>query len=100
MKIFRNYYKDFCELLFKTYGDRVKHWTTMNEPQIVGLITYMHGFDNDDPEPCQATNLCKQAYTVVHNYILCHAAAVKLYRQNFQVHYLLCLHCLKNMCIV
>ncbi|XP_022635277.1 beta-glucosidase 13-like [Vigna radiata var. radiata] len=79
-----NYYKDYCELLFKTYGDRVKHWTTMNEPQIVGLITYMHGFDNDNPEPCQATKLCKQPYTVVHNYILCHAAAVKLYREKFQ----------------
>ncbi|KAL9315587.1 hypothetical protein ACSQ67_016588 [Phaseolus vulgaris] len=79
-----NYYKDYCELLFKTYGDRVKHWTTVNEPQIVGLFTYMHGYDNDDPEPCQATKLCKQAYTVVHNYILCHATAVKLYRENFQ----------------
>ncbi|RDX75668.1 Furostanol glycoside 26-O-beta-glucosidase, partial [Mucuna pruriens] len=79
-----NYYKDYCELLFKTYGDRVKHWTTINEPQIVGLFTYMHGYDNDDPEPCQTTKLCKQAYTVVHNYILCHATAVKLYREKFQ----------------
>jgi len=51
----------------------------------------MHGYDNDDPEPCQATKLCKQAYTVVHNYILCHATAVKLYRENFQVKYLLLL---------
>ncbi|KAH1239832.1 Furostanol glycoside 26-O-beta-glucosidase [Glycine max] len=80
-----NYYKDYCELLFKTYGDRVKHWTTVNEPQVVGLFTYMHAYDNDDPEPCQTTKLCKQAYIVVHNYILCHAAAVKLYREKFYV---------------
>jgi len=61
----------------------------VNEPQIVGLFTYMHGYDNDDPEPCQVTKLCTQAYTVVHNYILCHAAAVKLYREKFQVEYLM-----------
>lgn len=76
----------------------------MNEPQIVGLFTYMHGYDNDDPEPCQVTKLCTQAYTVVHNYILCHAAAVKLYREKFQVEYLmwllLCVTLPQNICIV
>ncbi|KAK7339039.1 hypothetical protein VNO77_19681 [Canavalia gladiata] len=79
-----NYYKDYCELLFKTYGDRVKHWTTINEAEVTGLFTYMHGYDNDNPEPCQTTKLCTQAYIVVHNYILCHATAVKLYREKFQ----------------
>nr|KYP43109.1 Beta-glucosidase 1 [Cajanus cajan] len=79
-----NYYKDYCELLFKTYGDRVKHWTTINEPQVVGLYTYMHGYDNEDPEPCQTTKLCKQPYIIVHNFILCHATTVKLYREKFQ----------------
>ena len=28
-------YADFC---FKTYGDRVKHWFTFNEPRIVRLV--------------------------------------------------------------
>ncbi|GJN23606.1 hypothetical protein PR202_gb11270 [Eleusine coracana subsp. coracana] len=30
-------YSDFC---FKTFGDRVKHWFTFNEPRIVTLLGY------------------------------------------------------------
>ncbi|XP_045797905.1 beta-glucosidase 24-like [Trifolium pratense] len=78
------YYKDYCKLLFKTYGDRVKHWTTTNEPQVVAIYKYMHGYDNDAAEPCQDTKICSQAYTVLHNFLICHATATHLYRQQFQ----------------
>ncbi|XP_045797903.1 beta-glucosidase 24-like [Trifolium pratense] len=78
------YYKDYCNLLFKTYGDRVKHWTTTNEPQVVAIYKYMHGYDNDAAEPCQDTKICSQAYTVLHNFLICHATATHLYRQKFQ----------------
>jgi len=85
MKInFRHHYKDYCELLFKTYGDRVKHWTTFNEPTATPIL-HMHGIDNDSAERCQDTGKCSEAYTILHNYLICHAAAVKLYRQKFQV---------------
>ncbi|RDX75667.1 Furostanol glycoside 26-O-beta-glucosidase, partial [Mucuna pruriens] len=79
-----NHFKDYSEFLFKTYGDRVKHWTTINEPEITAVFNYMHGNDNFNPEPCQITKECKEAYRVLHNFILCHATAVKLYRENFQ----------------
>ena len=26
------YFKDYCEICFKNYGDRVKTWITFNEP--------------------------------------------------------------------
>lgn len=80
----RHHYKDYCELLFKTYGDRVKHWTTFNEPTATPIL-HMHGIDNDAAERCQDTGKCSEAYTILHNYLICHAAAVKLYRQKFQV---------------
>ncbi|KEH16716.1 glycoside hydrolase family 1 protein, partial [Medicago truncatula] len=79
-----NHYKDYCNLLFKTYGDRVKHWTTFNEPQVTAIHNYMHGYDNDDREPCQDTGMCSEAYTVLHNFLICHATAAKLYRKKFQ----------------
>ncbi|WCJ40258.1 Beta-glucosidase 12 [Euphorbia peplus] len=52
----------YAELCFKTFGDRVKHWITMN-----------HGGDSSI-EP----------YIAAHNQLLAHAAAVKLYKHKFQ----------------
>ncbi|XP_057418151.1 beta-glucosidase 24-like [Lotus japonicus] len=78
------HYKDYSELLFKTYGDRVKHWSTINEVEVTALFNYMHSFDKVPAEPCQITRECKQAYVVLHNYLLAHAAATHLYKKKFQ----------------
>nr|CAD1829194.1 unnamed protein product [Ananas comosus var. bracteatus] len=57
-------YADFC---FKTFGDRVKNWFTMNEPRCTG---------------CKAGgNSSTEPYIVAHHLILSHAAAVKRYRE-------------------
>ena len=68
----------------------MKHWTTLNEPEITTLFNYMRGYNNDDPEPCQDTGICSQAYTVLHNFLICHATAVQLYRKRFQVCFIYC----------
>ncbi|OMO95731.1 Glycoside hydrolase, family 1 [Corchorus olitorius] len=79
-------YADFC---FKTFGDRVKNWFTFNEPRIVAAL----GFDNGINPPsrcskefgnCTAGNSATEPYIVGHNLILCHAAAVKRYREKYQ----------------
>ncbi|XP_038993836.1 beta-glucosidase 17-like [Hibiscus syriacus] len=59
-------YADFC---FKTFGDRVKHWVTMNEPNgwSMGIVTSVN-----------------QSYILSHHFLLSHAAAVKLYREKWQ----------------
>ncbi|KAH1075377.1 hypothetical protein J1N35_027705 [Gossypium stocksii] len=64
-------YADFC---FKTFGDRVKHWVTMNEPNGWSL-----GFGQGLPP--SSTRL----YILAHHFLLSHAAAVNLYREKYQV---------------
>ncbi|XP_027106821.1 beta-glucosidase 12 isoform X1 [Coffea arabica] len=83
-------YLDFVELCFKEFGDRVKHWITMNEPYIFSNGGYDGGtlapgrcsawLNND----CPAGNSATEPYIVGHHMLLCHAAAVKLYREKYQ----------------
>ncbi|KAF8681919.1 hypothetical protein HU200_045370 [Digitaria exilis] len=76
-------YADFC---FKTYGDRVKHWFTFNEPRIVALLGYDAG--SNPPQRCTQCaaggNSATEPYIVAHNFLLAHAAAVARYRTKYQ----------------
>ncbi|KAJ3683839.1 hypothetical protein LUZ60_014066 [Juncus effusus] len=79
-------YADFAEYCFKTYGDRVKNWFTMNEPRCVAAL----GYDNGYHAPGRCTkcvaggNSTTEPYIVAHHLILSHAAAVQVYRQKYQ----------------
>ncbi|KAK8994904.1 hypothetical protein V6N11_045971 [Hibiscus sabdariffa] len=82
-------YADYAEFCFKTFGDRVKNWFTFNEPRIVAAL----GFDNGLNPPsrcskevgnCTAGNSAHEPYIAAHNLLLCHAEAVKRYRQTYQ----------------
>ncbi|XP_057426446.1 beta-glucosidase 24-like [Lotus japonicus] len=79
-----NHYKDYSDLLFKTYGDRVKHWATFNEQEITAMFNFMHGMQNPSAEKCQVTKECKEAYLFIHNSILCHATAANIYNQKYK----------------
>ncbi|KAL5563264.1 hypothetical protein UlMin_033011 [Ulmus minor] len=85
-----NDFKDYCEILFRTYGDRVKNWITVNEPYVVALgydIGYGPPGRCSLPPPigpCAAGNSSTEPYIVAHNFILAHATAVNLYRDKFQ----------------
>ncbi|GLT36956.1 hypothetical protein SLA2020_113010 [Shorea laevis] len=83
-------FRDFAELCFKEFGDRVKHWITLNEPW-----TYSSGGYSDGSlapgrcskwvsQACQAGDSATEPYLVAHHLLLSHAAAVKLYRQKYQ----------------
>jgi beta-glucosidase len=86
-----NDFRDFADLCFQSFGDRVKHWFTLNEPSIYSV----HGFDSGIGAPgrcsawvdkaCQAGDSATEPYTVTHNLLRSHAAAVKLYREKYQV---------------
>ncbi|XP_006343294.2 beta-glucosidase 46-like [Solanum tuberosum] len=80
------YYGDIC---FKYFGDRVKYWVTINEPNVVAVRAYRLGtfppvrcsgsFGN-----CSFGNSEKEPFIAAHNMILSHAAAVTIYRTKYQ----------------
>ena len=89
--IFSDDFRDYAELLFKEFGDRVKHWITLNEP-----CSYSYGGYAAKalaPGRCSAwQNLnCTggdsgtEPYLVSHHELLSHAAAVELYKKKYQV---------------
>ena len=88
---YRDDFKDYAELCYKEFGDRVKHWMTVNEPLYYDIAGYVVG--NGPPGRCSKwLNLnCTggdsgtEPYIVAHNILLAHAAAVNLYKQIYQV---------------
>uniref|UniRef100_A0A2N9F884 Beta-glucosidase n=1 Tax=Fagus sylvatica TaxID=28930 RepID=A0A2N9F884_FAGSY len=79
-------YVNFC---FKTFGDRVKHWVTMNEPNgwtIYGYSsgTFAPGRCSSYAGNCTAGNSATEPYIVAHHLLLAHASAVKLYRDKYK----------------
>ncbi|XP_057833538.1 beta-glucosidase 12 [Cryptomeria japonica] len=79
-------YADTC---FEAFGDRVKKWVTLNEPLSIVLQGYNTG--NYAPGRCSKSianctegDSATEPYIVAHNFLLSHAAAVKLYRDKYQ----------------
>ncbi|KAJ3680034.1 hypothetical protein LUZ60_016312 [Juncus effusus] len=82
-------YEFYAEVCFKAFGDRVKYWTTFNEPNIFANLGYSMGvyppsrcsapFGN-----CTAGDSNVEPYVVAHNIILSHARAVNIYRKFYQ----------------
>jgi beta-glucosidase/6-phospho-beta-glucosidase/beta-galactosidase len=69
----------FADVCFKNFGDRVKKWTTFNEPQSVCNLMWGNG----DFAP-GVNNGPTGKWTCGHNLLLAHAYAVKLYRDQYQ----------------
>ena len=67
-------FADFAALMVKRLGDRIKYWTTINEPSVVtfdGNLSGEHAPGNQDP---------KTAYQVAHHLLLAHGMAVQAIR--------------------
>ncbi|KAL0671857.1 hypothetical protein Bca4012_034561 [Brassica carinata] len=78
-----NDFRDYADICFKNFGDRVKHWMTLNEPLTVVQQGYVAGvmapgrcskFTNPN---CTAGDGATEPYIVGHNLILAHGAAVE-----------------------
>lgn len=82
-------YADFC---FKTFGDRVKQWVTMAEPNSISIGGYAIGVyppgrcSSSLGSNCAAGDSATEPYIVSHNLLLSHATAVKLYKEKYQGH--------------
>ncbi|KAL0700573.1 hypothetical protein Bca4012_056695 [Brassica carinata] len=80
-------YADTC---FKEFGDRVLHWTTINELNVFAL----GGYDQGITPPgrcsppfglnCSVGNSSTEPYIAVHNMLLAHASATNLYKKQYQ----------------
>ena len=89
--MFSDDFRDYAELCFKEFGDRVKRWITLNEPYTFSDGGYVTG--QLAPGRCSAWlnlnctggNSGTEPYLVTHHQLLAHAAAVKVYKQKYQV---------------
>ena len=86
-------YADIC---FEEFGDRVKYWTTINEPNVFTLGGYDKGFlppKRCSPPfgfNCSAGNSSSEPYIATHYILLAHASAARLYREKYQVNVCVC----------
>ncbi|KAI3986372.1 hypothetical protein MKX01_002217 [Papaver californicum] len=85
-----NDFKDYAELCYQEFGDRVKHWITLNEPWTYSYGGYALG--NFAPGRCSkyiGPNCTSghsgiEPYLVGHYQLLSHAAAVHVYKLKYQ----------------
>ncbi|XP_042449657.1 beta-glucosidase 12-like [Zingiber officinale] len=84
-------FRDYAELCFKEFGDRVKHWITFNEPWSYCSSGYSSGlFPPNRCSPfefvkCGKGNSSIEPYLCAHHQLLAHATAAKIYRDKYQV---------------
>ncbi|KAK4258971.1 hypothetical protein QN277_005357 [Acacia crassicarpa] len=79
----------YAEVCFKWFGDRVKYWSTFNEPNLQVSFGYRTGLT--PPGRCSKPfgNCIEgdsefEPFIAAHNIILSHAAVVDIYRTKYQ----------------
>ncbi|XP_020526269.1 beta-glucosidase 12 [Amborella trichopoda] len=82
-------FADYANLCFSEFGDRVKHWITINEPLSYSAGGYAFGISapgrcSSWVGNCSKGNSGTEPYIVGHNLILAHATAVKSYKDKYQ----------------
>ncbi|KAK6149783.1 hypothetical protein DH2020_017308 [Rehmannia glutinosa] len=85
----RNDFEHYADVCFKYFGNRVKYWVTLNEPNVMAIRGYRSGIY--PPSRCSVSygncrkgNSEEEPLIAAHNMILCHAAAVNIYRTRYQ----------------
>ncbi|KAK7405711.1 hypothetical protein VNO78_07319 [Psophocarpus tetragonolobus] len=85
-----NDFRDYAELCFKEFGDRVRHWVTLNEPWTVSKYGYADGLSAPgrcsawQDKNCNGGDSAVEPYIVTHNQLLAHASAVRVYMTKYQ----------------
>lgn len=81
-------YADVC---FREFGDRVSHWTTLDEVNVAAIGSYDIGqiapgrcSDPFGTKKCTVGNSSVEPYIAAHNMLLAHASATRLYREKYQ----------------
>lgn len=74
-----NWFADYARILFQLFGDRVKHWVTINEPQ--QICHYGYG-DTILAPALNSTGVAE--YMCSKNLLLAHAKAYHIYDKEFR----------------
>ncbi|XP_078432569.1 beta glucosidase 42 isoform X2 [Wolffia australiana] len=74
------YFSAYAETCFECFGDRVKHWVTINEP----LQTAVNGYQTGTFAPGRKDNPLTEPYLAAHYQLLAHASAVDIYRKKYK----------------
>ncbi|PNX71019.1 beta-glucosidase, partial [Trifolium pratense] len=87
----RKDFTNYADVCFREFGDRVKYWTTVNEPNIFAIGSYDQAIT--PPQRCSPPfcviestkgNSTFEPYLVVHHVLLAHSSAVRLYRRKYR----------------
>ena len=73
-----DHFAAYADLCFQYFGDRVKHWITINEPWVVAILGYGLGVF----APGRVSNAAP--YLAGHHLLKAHAKAVRVYRDKYQ----------------
>lgn len=74
-----NAFGGYARVCFQAFGDRVKHWITINESWTVAV----NGYNNGVHAPGRSENPSTEPYIVAHHLILAHAKAARIYHNEF-----------------
>uniref|UniRef100_A0A7N2LTC9 Uncharacterized protein n=1 Tax=Quercus lobata TaxID=97700 RepID=A0A7N2LTC9_QUELO len=90
MMIVQRDFTAYADVCFRKFGDRVLHWTTMNE----GNVFAVGGYNNGSLPPqhcslpfgvnCTRGNSSTEPYLASHNILLAHTSAARLYKEKYQ----------------
>ncbi|XP_020595388.1 furostanol glycoside 26-O-beta-glucosidase-like, partial [Phalaenopsis equestris] len=85
-------FKNYAKVCYEEFGDKVKHWITINEPWT--FSTFGYGEGTFAPGRCTqglpdlscpgGGDSLREPYTVSHNMLLAHSEAAKLYKNHYQ----------------
>ncbi|KAF5004172.1 hypothetical protein FDECE_9310 [Fusarium decemcellulare] len=81
-------FEKYARLCYERFGDRVKHWITLNEPWIVSIFGYATGGNapgrsSINPQATEG-DTATEPWIVGKALIMSHARAVAAYNQNFR----------------
>lgn len=73
------HFKDYAYTLVKTFSDRVKYWTTLNEPSVVAFAGHFWGFH------APGVHSPEKALQALHHLLLAHGLALQEIRASCEV---------------
>jgi beta-glucosidase len=76
-------FKNYADICFAAFGDRVKHWATINEPQTIAVDCYEYNWYAPGAGTADGNSVYGYEYKAAHNLLIAHAYAVDLYRKKY-----------------